>query len=65
MYILFYALTGRYYVSPAPMSTENSPIQDDEYKLPESLLRLRNGELQSRLDNKLKEIETKRKILGN
>jgi hypothetical protein len=58
--------TGKYYVSPAPMSMGlNGPFQDDDdYKLPDSLLRLRNGELQSGLGQRLVELESKRKVLG-
>jgi hypothetical protein len=57
--------TGKYYVSPAPMSMGlNGPFQDDDdYKLPDSLLRLRNGELQSGLGQRLVELESKRKVL--
>lgn len=55
--------TGNSYVSPAPMSLDYSPAVRDEYNLPNSLLRLRNGELQSGLSVRLTEIETKRKIL--
>lgn len=57
--------TGKYYVSPAPMSTGiNGPFVDDNFKLPDNLLRLRNGELQSGLGSRLVELETRRKILG-
>lgn len=67
-------ITGRSYVSPAPMSMDdkNTPIfhqnndpqgHFDDYKLPESLLRLRNGELLSGLGRKLSEIEMRRKLL--
>jgi hypothetical protein len=57
--------TGKYYVSPAPMSMGlNGPFQDDDdYKLPDNLLRLRNGELQSGLGQRLVELESKRKVL--
>ncbi|GJQ80804.1 hypothetical protein Trydic_g16002, partial [Trypoxylus dichotomus] len=55
--------TGNSYVSPAPMSLDYRPIVQDEYNLPNSLLRLRNGELQSGLSVILTEIETKRKLL--
>ncbi|KYB25110.1 Protein LMBR1L-like Protein [Tribolium castaneum] len=56
--------TGKYYVSPAPMSIGlNGPFHDDDYKLPDNLLRLRNGELQSGLGSRLVEVETRRKML--
>lgn len=42
----------------------NSPLHDDEYNLPNNLLRLRNGELQTGLGARLSEIEMRRKILG-
>lgn len=58
--------TGKYYVSPAPMSTEHGPLYNDQdgFKLPENLRRLRNGELQSGLGALLVDLETKRKLLG-
>lgn len=58
--------TGRSYLSPAPMSGGiDGPVIDDEFKLPENFLRLRNGELLSGLGERLIEIEKKRKLLGN
>lgn len=57
--------TGKSYVSPAPMSIGLSgPFIEDEYKLPENLLRLRNGELQSGLGARLIAVEERRKMLG-
>uniref|UniRef100_V5GR09 Protein LMBR1L n=1 Tax=Anoplophora glabripennis TaxID=217634 RepID=V5GR09_ANOGL len=56
--------TGKSYVSPAPMSIGLSgPFVEDEYKLPENLLRLRNGELQSGLGARLIAVEERRKTL--
>ncbi|KAJ8921882.1 hypothetical protein NQ315_008515 [Exocentrus adspersus] len=56
--------TGKSYVSPAPMSFAiTGPIAEDDYKLPEDLLRLRNGELQSGLGTRLVEVEERRKML--
>ncbi|XP_022919593.1 protein Lilipod [Onthophagus taurus] len=55
--------TGKSYVSPSPMSLGFQPPVQDEYNLPNTLLRLRNGELQSGLSVRLTEVETKRKIL--
>ncbi|KAK9688021.1 LMBR1-like membrane protein [Popillia japonica] len=61
--------TGNSYVSPVPMSLlvvdYYEPIRaaNDEYNLPGSLLRLRNGELQSGLSVRLTEMENKRKLL--
>ncbi|RZC42788.1 LMBR1L, partial [Asbolus verrucosus] len=56
--------TGKYYVSPAPMSLGfNGPFQDGEYKLPNNLLKLRNGELQSGLGSRLMELEARRRLL--
>lgn len=57
-------INGKSYVSPAPMSFGlNGPYQDDEYQLPNNLLRLRNGELQSGLGTRLIELETRRRLL--
>lgn len=57
--------TGKSYVSPAPLAVDGcSPILQDEYVLPERLLKLRNGKLQDGLGERLMEIETKRKLLG-
>ncbi|KAI4460343.1 lipocalin-1 interacting membrane receptor limr [Holotrichia oblita] len=60
--------TGNSYVSPIPMSLDYygpaaAVTRADEYILPNSLLRLRNGELQSGLSVRLTEMETKRKLL--
>ncbi|KAI4460373.1 lipocalin-1 interacting membrane receptor limr [Holotrichia oblita] len=60
--------TGNSYVSPIPMSLDYygpaaAVRRADEYILPNSLLRLRNGELQSGLSVRLTEMETKRKLL--
>lgn len=56
---------GKFYVSPAPLAAGTcSPIADDEFVLPASLLKLRNGQLQAGLGEKLMEIEQKRKLLG-
>lgn len=58
--------TGKSYLSPAPMSGGcDGPVLDDEFKLPENFLKLRNGELLSGLGERLMEIEKKRKLLGN
>lgn len=59
-------MTGKSYVSPAPMSLglERPPVQDDDYHLPDNLLKLQNGELASGLGERLIEIETMRKLLG-
>lgn len=57
--------TGKFYVSPAPMSIYEVPAHDDEFKLPRGILRLRNGELQSGLGVMLSEVEERRKKLGN
>ncbi|XP_074041537.1 LMBR1-like protein lilipod isoform X1 [Leptinotarsa decemlineata] len=55
--------TGKSYGNPASMIGKNDePIQNDDYKLPDSLFR--NGELQSRLGKRLTEIEKQRKLLG-
>lgn len=43
----------------------DGPVQDDDFKLPENLLRLRNGELMSGLGERLIEIEKRRKLLGD
>lgn len=57
--------TGKSYVSPAPMSLDGcTPVIHDEYDLPNSILKLRNGELQTGLGSRLTEIETKRRLLG-
>nr|XP_023013398.1 protein Lilipod [Leptinotarsa decemlineata] len=54
--------TGKSYGNPASMIGKNDePIQNDDYKLPDSLFR--NGELQSRLGKRLTEIEKQRKLL--
>ncbi|XP_019875140.1 protein Lilipod isoform X2 [Aethina tumida] len=55
--------TGKFYVSPAPMSIYEVPAHDDEFKLPRGILRLRNGELQSGLGVMLSEVEERRKKL--
>lgn len=56
--------TNESYVSPFPMAfKESAPVVDD-YHLPNSLLRLRNGELQIGLSKRLTDIETKRRRLG-
>ncbi|CAG9863912.1 unnamed protein product [Phyllotreta striolata] len=57
--------TSKSYVDPAPMTiiAETPMAEKDDYKLPENLLRLRNGELQSGLKEKLVEIEIKRSTL--
>lgn len=58
--------TGKCYLSPTPMSIRfDGPVQDDDFKLPENLLRLRNGELISGLGERLIEVERRRKLLGN
>lgn len=58
--------TGKFYLSPAPMSVGfDGPVQDDDFKLPENFMRLRNGELMSGLGERLMEIEKRRKLLGN
>lgn len=57
--------TGKSYVSPAPMSLDEcTPVIRDEYDLSNSVLKLRNGELQTGLGSRLTEIETKRRLLG-
>lgn len=57
--------TGRFFSSPAPMSMGcDGPFQEDDFKLPDNLLWLRNGELMSSLGERLIEIENKRKVLG-
>lgn len=57
--------TGKSYVSPTPMAFGETPPMIDDYHLPNSILRLRNGELQTGLSKHLTEIETKRKLLGS
>lgn len=57
--------TGKSYMSPAPMSIgESGPILQDEYELPTSFLRLRNGQLQSGLGKRLTDVEVHRRLLG-
>lgn len=57
--------TGKSYVSPSPIAVNCcGPIAQDEFVLPEELLKLRNGKLQAGLGAKLTEIEMKRKVLG-
>lgn len=61
--------TGKSYVSPAPLAVDGcSPIimagDEDEFGIPERLLRLRNGQLQAGLGERLIEVETKRRLLG-
>lgn len=57
--------TGNSYMSPAPMSIEESgPILQDEYNFPSGLLRLRNGKLQTGLGMRLTEVEMQRRLLG-
>lgn len=46
------------------MAFGETPTIIDDYHLPNSILRLRNGELQIGLSKRLTEIETKRKLLG-
>ncbi|CAH1101460.1 unnamed protein product [Psylliodes chrysocephalus] len=56
--------TGKSYVDPAPMYVGlESIIKEDDYKLPEHLLTLRNGELQFGLKKRLTEIEKRRSKL--
>lgn len=55
--------TGHFFLSPEPMAVDDSPIYNDEYKLDDCFLRLRNGELQNGLSVKLKEIAQKRFLL--
>lgn len=56
--------TGISYVSPVPMSTGECPTTLNDCHLPDGLLRLRNGELQSGLSALLTEVEIKRQLLG-
>lgn len=57
--------TGKSYVSPAPIAvSSNGPFAQDEFELPEGLLKLKNGKLQAGLGAKLTEVELKRKVLG-
>ncbi|XP_066259171.1 protein Lilipod [Euwallacea similis] len=54
---------GNWYSYPAALSNGNAPILYDEPKLFETGIRMRNGELQGTLSEKLREVEKKRKIL--
>lgn len=57
--------TGKSYVSPAPIVVDGcGNFAQDEFVLPEGLLKLRNGQLQAGLGARLTEIEMKRKLLG-
>lgn len=57
--------TGKTYLTPAPMAMDlNNPLHQDEYNLPNGLLQLRNGKLQTGLGSRLSEIEMRRKLLG-
>ncbi|KAG5899167.1 hypothetical protein JTB14_029002 [Gonioctena quinquepunctata] len=56
--------TGKSYMNPAPMIiSQEGPVKNDNYTLPDNLLRLRNGELQSGLGERLIEIEKRRQVL--
>lgn len=58
-------VTNKCYVTPAPMLLgECGPVLSDENDSPSGLLRLRNGQLQSGLRNRLIEVETRRRLLG-
>lgn len=57
--------TGKSYVSPAPIAVDGcGPIVQDEFVLPDGLLKLKNGQLQAGLGARLTEVEVKRKVLG-
>lgn len=57
--------TGKSYMTPAPMSIgESGPILPDEHEVSSSLLRLRNGQLQSGLGKRLTDVEIRRRLLG-
>ncbi|XP_060523683.1 protein Lilipod isoform X2 [Cylas formicarius] len=55
-------MTGKYCISPTPILS-TSPLYEDDFKLPDNFLRLRNGELQTGLGGKLHEMEMRRKLL--
>jgi hypothetical protein len=60
--------TGRSYVSPAPMCPlPISPDCDDDVteNTPDGLMTLQNGALQSGLGERLLDIQSRRKVLGN
>ncbi|KAF7278261.1 LMBR1-like protein lilipod isoform X2 [Rhynchophorus ferrugineus] len=50
--------TGNYFLNPAPMSLESSPIYEGD-----TFVRLRNGELKNGLDMKLNQVANKRTVL--
>lgn len=60
--------TGKSYVSPAPMCPlPISPGCDEDVteNAPDGLMTLQNGALQSGLGERLLEIQSRRKVLGN
>jgi len=55
--------TGNMALPPMSESTTSPSVIDDEFYIPKNFLRLRNGELQEGIAQRLDEVETKRKLL--
>lgn len=58
--------SGTFYLNPAPVSLGfNLLVEEEDFKLPDKFVSLKNGELLSGLGERLIVVKKRRKLLGN